>query len=319
MSAKVLLEYTLFAEMFCALAVLALLWRKRLIGKFSYLAAFAGIHSISIAARVILLFFRAQTGFSLQTAYNLYFYSYWGFAVIEQTLLLMITYQIFYRAMRPFKGLSRLGGLVFKWVCGVAVVITLGSVMFPWSARTGWTEWIFAFTGRAEQGISILTVCLMLFVCFAIGHLGITYRSHIFGSSLGLGVLGSTGLVSTAWYGAHSALSVYAPIYVFAAVSSIVTFAIWGTYFLLPEPKRQMVLLPTTSPYFHWNQISEALGDNPGVVAVAGFTPDSLSAAERLVLGASASVPNPAQRRTKTSIHVRVQSSEPAIANGTQR
>jgi hypothetical protein len=55
----------------------------------------------------------------------------------------------------------------------------------------------------------------------------------------------------------------------------------------MPEAKRKMVLLPTTSPYFHWNQISEALGDDPGVVAVSGFTPDALAPAERLVLSAS--------------------------------
>ena len=41
-----------------------------------------------------------------------------------------------------------------------------------------------------------------------------------------------------------------------------------------------MILLPTTSPFFLWNRISEALGDEPGFVAIAGFKPDMLAPAE---------------------------------------
>ena len=47
-----------------------------------------------------------------------------------------------------------------------------------------------------------------------------------------------------------------------------------------------MVLLPTTSPFFFWNKVSEALGDAPGMVAVAGFTPDMLAPAELKALSA---------------------------------
>ena len=57
---------------------------------------------------------------------------------------------------------------------------------------------------------------------------------------------------------------------------------------LLPEPERKMILLPTTSPFFTWNRISEALGDEPGYVAVAGFKPQMLAAAELKVLSSAA-------------------------------
>jgi hypothetical protein len=49
---------------------------------------------------------------------------------------------------------------------------------------------------------------------------------------------------------------------------------------VLPEPKRRLITLPTTSPFLRWNQISEVLGDNPGVVAIGGLPPDMLAAAE---------------------------------------
>jgi hypothetical protein len=222
----------------------------------------------------------------------------------------MLTYQVFYQAMIPFKGLSRLGNLIFKWVSGVAVVITLGTVVIPGHMSDASFR---LFSGRVEQGISILTVCLMLFVSFAIRYLNTTYRSHLFGTSLGLGIMGTTSLAMASWFTSHSSPSVYSPAYLITTVSTVLTLSIWGTYFLLPEPKRQMVLLPTTSPYFHWNQISEVLGNDPGMVAVAGFTPDSLSPAERLVLGASPS------RSARSAARVRVPSSRQPVAAGSQR
>jgi hypothetical protein len=48
-----------------------------------------------------------------------------------------------------------------------------------------------------------------------------------------------------------------------------------------------MILLPTTSPFFTWNRISEALGDEPGYVAIAGFKPQMLAAAELKVLSSA--------------------------------
>ena len=62
---------------------------------------------------------------------------------------------------------------------------------------------------------------------------------------------------------------------------------VWTVYFYLPEPKRRMVLLPTTSPYFFWNRISEALGDAPGFVAVNGVTPDIFAPGELEALEAA--------------------------------
>ena len=63
-------------------------------------------------------------------------------------------------------------------------------------------------------------------------------------------------------------------------VSICVTLGIWTTYFAIPEPKRRMIVLPTTSPFLRWNQISLALGDEPGFVAVGNVTPEMFAPAE---------------------------------------
>jgi hypothetical protein len=56
--------------------------------------------------------------------------------------------------------------------------------------------------------------------------------------------------------------------------------ATWTAYFALPEPKRRLIVLPTTSPFLRWNQISQVLGDNPGFVAIGGVPPELFAPAE---------------------------------------
>ena len=133
----------------------------------------------------------------------------------------------------------------------------------------------------------MLTLCLLLFVCLATRYLGLTYRSYIFGTSLGLGIWTTVSLIETAWYSTSGAQGLYSSVYLFSSLGALVALVTWATYFAMPEPQRKMVLLPTTSPYFLWNRISEALGDEPGFVAIAGFKPDMLAPAEMTMLTAS--------------------------------
>ncbi len=321
MTTKLVLEYVMIAEMALAWGLLAILWRKGLARSFSFMAAYAVAWGIDLTERTALLYFHRQLGLSPQTTYKVYFYSSWTFVFVEHALILCIIFQVFRRAMLPFKGLRRLGTMVFQWVCGVAVIVTIAIMGVPGHLTV---ERYMSICGQFEQGISILTVCLLLFVCFSIRYLGMTYRSHVFGVSLGLGIWGAKGLVESAWYSTHGQPPLYSINYLVQATVGIATLLVWGAYFILPEPKRKMVLLPTTSPYFHWNQISEALGDDPGVVAVAGFTPEALSPAERLVLGTSSTRETAAQkshlsaRKSNPSVRVRV-SAEHAVAAGAQR
>ncbi len=63
-------------------------------------------------------------------------------------------------------------------------------------------------------------------------------------------------------------------------ISSCVALCIWVYYFAIPEPKRKFILLPTTSPFHQWNQVSEMLGHDPGFVAIGGVAPEALAGAE---------------------------------------
>jgi hypothetical protein len=221
--------------------------------------------------------------------------------IAESVFLIAVIYTVFRLAMRPLVGLHNIGKVVFRWVAGVSLLLSLAFAVGPHLVLSGSTAAArYAnISGQLEQGISVLILCLLLFVCFSVKPLGLTYRSHIFGVSLGLGVYATVQLVEAAWLATTQATSVYSPVYLFTTVGGCVAFLVWGTYFAMPEPKRGMVLLPTTSPYFLWNRISEALGDNPGQVAVAGFKPEMLHPTELMVLTAQSKAARDKHQRAR--------------------
>jgi hypothetical protein len=280
MNTKLFLEYSLFAVCTLSMVALGLMWRRRVLREFASLAALLSVFSVETCISVLTLYFRKDIGLSKVGAYNIYVYSHWACFFVEYALLLLVIYSVFRKAMKPLEGLHRAGKIIFRWVCGVSLALSFAMAVGP---HIKGANQIGTITAQVQQGTSILILCLLLFVCFSTRYLGLTYRSHIFGVTLGLGVYATTSLVEAAWYSAGSAASLYSPIYLFSSLGACASVIAWGTYFAMPEPERKMILLPTTSPFFLWNRISEALGDEPGFVAIAGFKPEMLAPAELTV------------------------------------
>jgi hypothetical protein len=292
MTTKLLLEYADILTALLCVAVLVAMWRRRALRDFALLATFLATEFVNQSIQVPLMFFRRSTGISVGSAYNILFYSHTAIFCIQSLLLIGVIYSVFRLAMRPLVGLHKIGKVVFRWVAGVAVTLAVAFALGPHLMMPGnaATSEITRVSSQLQQGINVLTICLLLFVCFSTRPLGLTYRSHIFGVSLGLGVFSTVELVQAAWYATNQAHSVYSPIFLFGTIGVCAAFGVWGIYFAMPEPKRGMVLLPTTSPYFLWNRISEALGDNPGNVVVSGFKPEMLHPTELMVLTAQSKV-----------------------------
>ncbi|HVG26269.1 MAG TPA: hypothetical protein VM865_01590 [Acidobacteriaceae bacterium] len=278
-----------FSIVECVLSfgTLGLIFYKGMAREFRFLMSLIAIRALHGLVIIPLLFFRPETGLSLPVAYQIYFFVCWISAVLEALLFVAVIYDVYRKAMMPLKGLQRIGNVIFRWVAVVSVAVSLAIAIGPHLSSPGSTSTTATITSMAaqiQQGTTVLTLCLLLFVCFAIRPLGLTFASRIFGVALGLGVTATTYLIQAAWLSTVGAHSLYSPIYMISAAGSLASVCIWGTYFALPEPQRKMILLPTTSPFFTWNRISEALGDEPGFVAVAGFKPDMLAAAELKVL-----------------------------------
>jgi hypothetical protein len=279
----------------CAMLIYFLI-RSKAAGQFRYLIALLGVRFACSVVCLPLLYLCGRQ-LSVHIAYPIYFYTYWTSYALEAILSLMVIYSIFKLAMAPLKGLQTLGMLVFKWVAAISVAVAIGVAVTP---HLSGVKFMTAMITQLQQTSSILTLCLLLFVCFAIRPMGLSFRSRIFGVSLGLGVFATINLVNSAW------LAHYANMYsVFSVVNGLavgLTLLTWSAYFAFPEPKRRIITLPTTSPFLRWNQISLALGDDPGYVAVGGIPPELFAPAEIEVMRRASAKMTPALE-TQSAMH----------------
>jgi len=271
----------------CGVALCSLFIRRQW-GNFSSLGWFLTVRFGSDAFLILLHRYILLHPAQRQALYYPYFYVYWFSFALESILALIVVYSVFKLAMAPLKGLQSLGMLVFKWAAGISVAVALGSAFAP--DMTG-MRYLVAAISQLQRTQSILTLCLLLFVCFAIRPMGLSYSSRIFGVSLGLGIMSTNDLVQSAWtaLNRHMASSYN----MINGIAICVILAIWTAYFALPEPKRRIIVLPTTSPFLRWNQISQALGDNPGFVAIGGVPPELFAPAELEVMRRASRKMNP--------------------------
>jgi hypothetical protein len=261
----------------CAVALFSLV-SSGAARKFIFLTSLLSVRLISGLTCLTLLGLSSR-GVERHLAYQLYFYVYWVSYAVEAILSLLVIYSIFKLAMAPLKGLQTLGMLVFRWVAAISVAIAIGVALTP---HLSGTKFMVSMVTQLQQTSSILTLCLLLFVCFAIRPMGLSYRSRIFGVSFGLGLMAAVSLVESAWLSHNSNL--YSTLSIITGAVMCLTLATWSAYFAFPEPKRRMIVLPTTSPFLRWNQISQALGDDPGYVAVGGIPPELFAPAELEVM-----------------------------------
>src|SRR5277367_1839758 len=261
----------------CGMLVFFLV-RSKAARQFGYLVALLCVR-LACAAICLPLISLSRHTVERHTAYQIYFYVYWISYALEAILSLLVVYSIFKLAMAPLKGLQTLGMLVFRWVAAISVAVAIGVAVSPHQSGI---HFMTAMITQLQQTSSILTLCLLLFVCFAIRPMGLSFRSRIFGVSLGLGFLATINLINSAWI-AHNP-SMYSLFSLVNVVAVSLTLLTWSAYFAFPEPKRRIIVLPTTSPFLRWNQISMALGDDPGYVAVGGIPPELFAPAELEVM-----------------------------------
>jgi hypothetical protein len=274
------ISFLLNLETVLCITALCVLIAKKQWTDYSALGTFLGVRIVSNAFLTFLHVDSTLHPLSEHTFYRVYFYSYWISFAIESVLTLLIVYSVFRLAMAPLKGLQTLGMLVFKWAAGISVAVALGSAFAP---HMSGINYLVAAISQLQRTQSILTLCLLLFVCFAIRPMGLSYTSRIFGVSLGLGMMATNDLVQSAWLAINPDMHNRAYSIINGAVICTI-LATWTAYFALPEPKRRMIVLPTTSPFLRWNQISQALGDSPGFVAVGGVPPELFAPAELEVM-----------------------------------
>ena len=270
----ILTQLLCLLETVCCAVALVGVCRSKQVRQF---AAFGGLLSVRLAGDLLCLVFSEGSGLGLEPrfAYQLYFYTFWMCFFLEAVLTVCVVLGVFRLAMAPLPGLQKLGMIVFRWAAAISVALALILAVSPHDSGK---LFVLAFVMQLQQISSVLTLCLLLFVCFAIQPMGLTFRSRIFGVSFGLGLMSASNLSQAAWTSHSSTLD--SIVNIICGIVGCLTLCAWSAYFSLPEPKRRIIVLPTTSPFLRWNQISEVLGDEPGFVAVAGIPPEVFAPAE---------------------------------------
>ena len=298
MSAEQLVTLVDRLDPIITLLVLVSVWKAKELRSYPYLVALVSVRLLSDLGYTTFLAVRPGL-------YKFYFYTYWTSAVVVSALSLLVVYGIFRLAMAPLKGLQTLGVLVFRWAAAISIALALGMAVAPHEQGLGF---VLSLVTQFQRTSSVLTLGLLLFVCFAIRPMGLSFRSRIFGVSLGLGFSAAMSLIMAAWF--HDSSNMYSSTAsLVTGVAGLATLLIWSAYFALPEPTRRLIILPTTSPFLRWNQISEVLGDEPGYVAVAGIPPELFAPAEieimrraSLAMSSADAAPSPEELMTPDSI-----------------
>jgi hypothetical protein len=258
----------------CVVALACMAARKSL-GTYKFLTAFIATRVIVWCLMAPFLLRQGTFGLTDNQSYTVFFILYWTGWAIEACFSLGIIISVYKLAMAPLKGLQGLGMMMFRWAAGISIALAITIAFGP--HVTTFNFFIRAVT-QLQQTQSVLTLCMLLFVCLAIHPMGLSFRSRIFGISLGLGILATNDLVQAAWISNTS--DIYS---LFSMINTMVLCSmmlLWIGYFAFPEPKRRMIVLPTTSPFLRWNQISQVLGDEPGFVALGEVGLDMFAPAE---------------------------------------
>ncbi len=256
-----------------ALAFIILLKRKQIF-RYKYFSLYLGFHTLLSSALMALYQVPALCPDRV-LAYKIYFYTYWSGYVVEAVLIFLTIQSMFRMAMEPLEGLQRLGLLVFRWAASISMILAVATSIVPSMTST---SFIISAASQLQRSQSILTLCLLLFLCLAAQPLGLTYRSRIFGVSLGFGVLATSDLVTTAWMSHNPQL--ISLMNVLRGSVTLFSILLWGGYFALPEPQRKLITLPITSPLLRWNEIAKALGHGTPHVTVGKVDSDVLAEGE---------------------------------------
>lgn len=251
-----------------------LLYRRKLLKQFAFLASYLLFFTVLNAVRYLCY---REFGLASWTYYSVY----WVGSALANMATIAVLYEIFCAAFKPFAGLQDLARIVFKWAAGS--ILCIAFVVFVSNAAGsvgGGYHWLSVSVHDLERAVGITECALLIFLFVGSQQLGLSMRNRVFGFALGFGVDALCKLiVYSAFMTRVSKIplgSQLLPAGYYAAL------LIWVGYLLKPEPSRESIHIPLTSPLLRWNEVALQLGHSGGKVAVLSPEP-FMPQVERLV------------------------------------
>ena len=252
------------------------LYRRKLLRQFAFFASYLVFLTLLNAVRFV-----SYREFGLSSWP--YYWVYWVGTALGNVLTIAVLYELFCAAFEPFAGLQDLAKIAFKWATGS--VFFIGLVVFLSSHVTSAgppLRWLSPSVHDLERVVGVMECALLIFLFIGSQHFGLYVSSRVFGFTLGFGLdascrllvyiaLGLTHKSQVAFWSQFLTMGYYAGL------------LIWVAYLLKPEPARESVQIPVTSPFLRWNEIALQMGHSGGKVALLNPEPFMPTQIERTV------------------------------------
>src|SRR5215813_9898750 len=252
-----------------------LLYRRKLLSQFKFLGSF--FIFATIKAGVLFLCYHYSNPLSWT-----YFSAYWVGTAMQDMFMIAVLYEIFCAAFKPFAGLQDLAKLAFKWAA--ASIVLIGFLVFvttPVSQPIRF-NWLIVGINSFERIVRLMECALLLFLFMGSQHLGVSKRNRVFGFALGFGIDAFFQLVVFSAL-ANSHISKMPVLAQLLPMVYYLSLLIWVVYLVQPEPARESIHIPVTSPLLRWNEVALVLGHSGGRVAVNLPAEPFMPSVERMV------------------------------------
>jgi hypothetical protein len=133
----------------------------------------------------------------VSASYTVFFWSYWACAAVNLVLGFMLIYEIFLDVFRPYYTLKDLGSVLFKWA---ALVMSLVAFVVAASSPTGDQGPIVEAVVTVTRCVRVAQLGLVLFLMVFSRYLGVSWKQHSFGLSVGLGLSAGVELGTLAFH-----------------------------------------------------------------------------------------------------------------------
>jgi hypothetical protein len=211
-----------------------------------------------------------------------YFYAYWVQTALSDIFAIAVFYELFCAAFKPFPGLRDMAQIVFRWA---AVALVLVAVVLFCSSALPSMQRAAMLVVNTERSVCVMQCGLLLFLFMGSGYLGLSKRSHVFGLSLGFGIMAMMNLIflTITSVTSYSDGRVDHIIDLAQSLIGLLVQSIWLVYLATPEPARAAINVPVTSPLLRWNEVALALGHSGGRVAFIEQPDSFMPNVERIV------------------------------------
>jgi hypothetical protein len=166
--------------------------------------------------------------------YIAYFYTFWTYSALTLVLGFMVIHEIFLDVFRPYHTLKDLGSVLFRWA---ALVMLLVACVVAASSPASEQGPLVQAIVTVQRCVRVVQCGLILFLLVFSKYLGVSWRHHSFGISLGFGGFAGAELAMLALNTSGHASQI--TVNFVDLLSYNLAIATWAVYAFLKSPARE--------------------------------------------------------------------------------